>query len=196
MVFSMAFCRGFGASLPGCGPRTGSMSSSSACSCDPASRFWRRIRASSVRDDCTPGHEWLKFTRRIEPTDRLWTSLEDEQSVTPLIAQPGGNNLGLGRHFHFFSVVFWVLNGVIYVILLFATGEWRGSSHLVVYLPRRAAYLHRIHHLPPTARERISPLRSAAAAFLCGGRLSARPISHRDWRGAVAGHRGAIPLVS
>jgi methionine sulfoxide reductase catalytic subunit len=78
-----------------------------------------------VNDDCTPGHEWLKFTRRREPSDRLWTSLEDEKSVTPLIAQPGGNNLGLGRHFHFFSVVFWVLSGVIYVLLLFLTGEWR-----------------------------------------------------------------------
>lgn len=78
-----------------------------------------------LNDDCTPGHEWLKFTRRKEPTDRLWTSLEDEKSVTSLIAQPGGNNLGLGRHFHFFSVVFWVLSGVSYVILLFLTGEWR-----------------------------------------------------------------------
>ena len=75
-------------------------------------------------DNSTPGHEWIKFTRRKEPTDRMWTSLEDEQSVSPLLAQPGGNNLGMGRHFHFFSVVFWVLSGVIYVILLFATGEW------------------------------------------------------------------------
>src|SRR5690348_14230047 len=100
------------------------------------------------RDDCTPGHEWLKFTRRKEPTDRLWTSLEDEQSWSPVIAQPGGNNLGLGRHFHFFSVVFWLLNGVIYVILLFATGEWQ------------------------------------------------RLIPHPDRRGAVAGRRGALSLVS
>ncbi|HEX6540114.1 MAG TPA: molybdopterin-dependent oxidoreductase [Ktedonobacterales bacterium] len=76
-------------------------------------------------DDCTPGREWIKFTRRKEPTDRMWTSLEDEQSWSPLIAQPGGDNLGLGRHFHFFSILFWVLSGVIYVILLFATGEWQ-----------------------------------------------------------------------
>ena len=72
-----------------------------------------------------PGTEWLKFTRKRLPTDRVWISLEEEIEVPALIAQPGGNNLGLGRHWHFFSAFFWIFNGVVYVILLFATGEWR-----------------------------------------------------------------------
>ncbi len=71
-----------------------------------------------------PGTEWLKFTRKPIPKGRTWITLEQEEPVSPWLAQPGGNNLGLGRHWHFFSIMFWVLNGVIYVILLFATGEW------------------------------------------------------------------------
>jgi methionine sulfoxide reductase catalytic subunit len=75
-------------------------------------------------EHCKPGTEWLKFTRKPIPTDRVWTTLEQEQDVSPWLAQPGGNSLGIGRHWHFFSVLIWALNGVVYVALLFITGEW------------------------------------------------------------------------
>ena len=127
------------------------------------------------KDDCTPGHEWLKFTRRKEPTDRLWTSLEDEQSWSPVIAQPGGNNLGLGRHFHFFSVVFWLLNGVIYVILLFATGEWQRlipTSWSVFPDALHTFVEYATFHLPPASVFRpydpLQQLTYAAVVFLLG----------------------------
>ena len=77
------------------------------------------------KEGAVPGTEWLKFTRKQLPTDRVWISLEEEIEVPTLIAQPGGNNLGLGRHWHFFSALFWILNGAVYVVLLFATDEWR-----------------------------------------------------------------------
>src|SRR6478672_8689050 len=77
------------------------------------------------KEGSLPGTEWLKFSRRPVPTDRLWISLEEEVEVSPLIGQPGGNSLGLGRHWHFFSAFFWALNGLAYVSLLFVTGEWR-----------------------------------------------------------------------
>ncbi len=73
----------------------------------------------------TPGTEWIKFTKKPIPTDRPWTALEQERDVSPLLGQPGGNNLGLGRHWHFFGAIFWFLNGLVYVVLLFATGEWQ-----------------------------------------------------------------------
>ncbi len=76
------------------------------------------------REDCNPRKAWLKFTRKNVPTDKLYTSMDDEVSFSPLLAQPGKKNLGLGRHWHFFIIVFWLLNGIIYVVLLFATGEW------------------------------------------------------------------------
>jgi hypothetical protein len=53
-------------------------------------------------DDSRPGHEWLKLTRREIPTNRVWTSLEQELDVSPWLGHPGGNNLGLGRIWHFF----------------------------------------------------------------------------------------------
>ena len=73
---------------------------------------------------CTPGTEWLKFTKKVMPKDRLWTALDMEEAVPAWLGQPGGNNLGMGRHWHFSAALFWVLNGLVYVILLFATGEW------------------------------------------------------------------------
>src|SRR5437879_8815236 len=75
-------------------------------------------------DACNPQRAWLNLTKRKVPKDRLYTSMDDEIPVSPWLAQPGGDNLGLGRHWHFFSVIFWIINGLIYVGLLFATGEW------------------------------------------------------------------------
>lgn len=77
-------------------------------------------------DNSTPGKAWIKFTGKKIPVgkDVVYTSLDDEVSASPWLALPGGKNLGIGRHWHFFSVIFWVLNGVIYIVLLFTTGEW------------------------------------------------------------------------
>lgn len=78
------------------------------------------------RNDCAPGTEWLRFTRRKLPKEEgVYTSLMDEKSLSPIIALPGRENIGLGRHWHGLSVMLWVLNGVVYVALLFATGLWR-----------------------------------------------------------------------
>jgi thiosulfate reductase cytochrome b subunit len=75
-------------------------------------------------DDAKPGTEWIKFTKKKIPKDRLWISLEEEESYSSWIALPGHKNLGLGRHWHFFSVIFWVVNGAVYYILLFTSSEW------------------------------------------------------------------------
>jgi sulfoxide reductase catalytic subunit YedY len=75
-------------------------------------------------DDATPDSEWIKFTRKKMPKDKLWISLDEEESFPSWIALPGHKNLGLGRHWHFFSMIFWFANGVAYYILLFTSGEW------------------------------------------------------------------------
>ena len=74
-------------------------------------------------DHCIPGTEWLKLTRKVIEPKLPWISLEQEEHWSPLISQPG-NSLGLGRHWHFAAIGFWVLNGLVYVVLLFASGEW------------------------------------------------------------------------
>jgi hypothetical protein len=77
-------------------------------------------------DGCTPGTEWLKFTKRKVPTgkDVIYTAREDEVSVSPWIALPGRKNIGIGRHWHGVNSTLWLLTGVTYIVLLFATGEW------------------------------------------------------------------------
>src|ERR1019366_4397221 len=56
---------------------------------------------------CTPGSEWIKFTKNVVPKGKLWTSMDEAVNVSPWIALPGGrHNLGMGRHWHFFAVVF------------------------------------------------------------------------------------------
>jgi DMSO/TMAO reductase YedYZ molybdopterin-dependent catalytic subunit len=78
------------------------------------------------RKDCAPGTEWLRFTKRKLPKEEgVYTSLMDEKSLHPVLSLPGRENIGLGRHWHGLSVMLWVLNGVVYIVLLFATGLWR-----------------------------------------------------------------------
>jgi thiosulfate reductase cytochrome b subunit len=54
----------------------------------------------------------------------MWISLEEEESFSSWIALPGHKNLGMGRHWHFFSIIFWIINGAAYYILLFTSNEW------------------------------------------------------------------------
>lgn len=75
---------------------------------------------------CTPGTEWLRLTPVKVPQDRVWTAKDDSRYLSPWIGLPGKRHtIGMARHWHFLSVLFWVLNGVIYVALLFATPHWK-----------------------------------------------------------------------
>jgi DMSO/TMAO reductase YedYZ molybdopterin-dependent catalytic subunit/thiosulfate reductase cytochrome b subunit len=78
-------------------------------------------------DDCTPGREWLRFSKKTFSVDsrRPWSSLDEEASWSPVIALPGRKNLGLGRHWHFMSIQFWIVTGAVYIGLVCATGYWR-----------------------------------------------------------------------
>ncbi len=77
-------------------------------------------------EDCTPGREWLRLSKKMYGADsrKSWSSLDEEVAWSPVIAMPGRKNLGLGRHWHFLTVQFWILTGVVYLSLVFATGYW------------------------------------------------------------------------
>lgn len=79
-----------------------------------------------LNDHARPGSEWIKFTskKKMPTKDRLWSSLDEEESWPAWLALPGYKNLGLGRHWHFISMIFWLANGIAYYILLFTSGEW------------------------------------------------------------------------
>lgn len=75
---------------------------------------------------CTPGTEWFRLTPVKVPHDRVWTAKDDSRYLSPLAGLPGyRHTIGMARHWHFLSVLFWVANGIVYVFLLFGTGEWR-----------------------------------------------------------------------
>ena len=123
-------------------------------------------------DDSPPGREWLRLSKTMHGADsrRPWSSLDEEESWSPLVALPGKKNLGLGRHWHGVSNIFWLLNGIVYVVLLFTTGEWQrlipttwsifpGAWHALV------TYLH--FQVPPLADFRpYDPLQQLTYAFV------------------------------
>jgi thiosulfate reductase cytochrome b subunit len=80
-------------------------------------KLYRRI-------DSKPGTEWAKFTRKTMPRDKLFDTLDEEESYSPVISLPGRKNLGMGRHWHFLSVIAWILTGLAYYCLLFVTGQY------------------------------------------------------------------------
>lgn len=105
-------------------------------------------------DDAKLGSEWIKFTRKKIPEEKnkLWTSLDEEESWSSWIALPGHKNLGLGRHWHFFSMIFWFANGVAYYILLFTSGDWTRlvpTSWNVLPEAIKAAMTYATFHFPP-----------------------------------------------
>ncbi len=76
-------------------------------------------------DDALPGSEWFRLTKKRIPKNQLWTSEDEIEPMPRWTALPGDNNLGLGRHWHFWAVNGWLLAGLMYVILLFTTPQWR-----------------------------------------------------------------------
>jgi len=102
---------------------------------------------------CTPGTEWLRLTPVEVPTDRVWTAKQDSRHLSPWIGLPGyRHTIGMARHWHFLSVLFWVGNGLVFVVLLFATDQWRRLvPHSWSIVPEAwAVFVHYATlHLPP-----------------------------------------------
>jgi sulfoxide reductase catalytic subunit YedY len=126
-------------------------------------------------DGSNPKKAWLKLTRQKVPENKLYTSMDDEIPITPLLAQPGEDNLGLGRHWHFFSVIFWILNGIVYVALLFGTGEWTRlipTSWTIFPRAWQTFLTYITFHIPPISDFRpydpLQQLTYAAVVFLLG----------------------------
>jgi DMSO/TMAO reductase YedYZ molybdopterin-dependent catalytic subunit/thiosulfate reductase cytochrome b subunit len=75
---------------------------------------------------CTPNSEWIRFTPLTVPTDREWTAKDDARYISPWWALPGyRHTVGMARAWHFLSVYGFLLNGFIFVALLFFTDQWK-----------------------------------------------------------------------
>ncbi len=77
-------------------------------------------------DDCTPGSEWIRFTPLKVPTNRLWTAKDDARYISPLVGTPGyRHTIGVARSWHFIVVHGFIITGLLYAVMLFATERWR-----------------------------------------------------------------------
>lgn len=75
---------------------------------------------------CSPHSEWLRFTPVKIPEGKVWTAKEDARYLNPVAGLPGyRHTVGLARCWHFINVPFFLLNGVIFTLLLFCTDQWK-----------------------------------------------------------------------
>ncbi|TAM72248.1 molybdopterin-dependent oxidoreductase [Mycobacterium sp.] len=74
----------------------------------------------------TPGKdEWLRVAKPV-PDDPLWTAKDDSVGLPGQLGLPGiRHSIGLARWWHLGIDVLWLLNGAVFYVLLFATGQWR-----------------------------------------------------------------------
>ena len=104
-------------------------------------------------DHCTPGSDWIRFTPLEVPRDRAWTSKDDSRFLTPWLGLPGNRHtVGIARHWHFLAAFFWLANGVIYVMLLVASGHWRRliPTDVAAFSEAAKVFVHYATlHLPP-----------------------------------------------
>lgn len=78
-----------------------------------------------LNGDCTPGSEWFRLRGPV-PTDRVWTAKDDSVALPGWLGIPGiRHSIGLARWWHFSMDTLWLLNGVVFYILLFSTDQWQ-----------------------------------------------------------------------
>ena len=74
---------------------------------------------------CTPGRDWFRIQNEVPP-DPLWTAKQDSISLPGQVGLPGlRHSIGLARWWHLGIDALWLLNGQIFLVLLFATGRWQ-----------------------------------------------------------------------
>ena len=162
-------------------------------------------------DDCPPGREWARFSTKMFGADsrRMWSGENEEESWSSVVALPGKKNLGLGRHWHFATVPFWVLTGAVYVLLMVTSGWWRymvptGWDLFPDSIKAVGTYLH--FQLPePIPGEPYEPAQKLAyfvVVFLLapfqiatGAAMSPAVLSRYPWYGKLfGGKQGARSL--
>ncbi|MEN0055103.1 MAG: molybdopterin-dependent oxidoreductase [Mucilaginibacter sp.] len=77
-------------------------------------------------NNCTPDTEWIRFTPLNVKRDKVLTAKDDARYLSPVIGLPGyRHTVGLARSWHFINVPFFLLNGVLFIIMLFSTNQWK-----------------------------------------------------------------------
>ena len=80
-----------------------------------------------------PDTEWLRLRGPVPPdrrdsadADNVWTAKEDSVALPKQLGIPGfRHSIGLARWWHFSFDLLWLVNGLIFVVLLFGTDQWK-----------------------------------------------------------------------
>lgn len=84
-----------------------------------------------LRINSSPDKEWLRFRGPV-PKNRTWTAKDDAITLSPLFGMPGGRHtIGPARHWHFIFDILFVVNGIVFLVLTFAT------PHFLKLVPTR-----------------------------------------------------------
>lgn len=75
--------------------------------------------------DCTPGADWFRFQVPV-PKGVVWTAKDDSVTLPTWLGIPGlRHTIGPARWWHFSVNLLWLINGIVFYVLLFATDQWR-----------------------------------------------------------------------
>ena len=156
-------------------------------------------------NDCTPGSEWIRFTPLKVPTDRIWTAKDDARYISPLAGTPGyRHTVGVARAWHFINVHGFIITGIIFVTMLFASDQWRRivPTSWLVFLQAWNTWVHySTFHLPPepngfygyNALQQIAYFAVVFVfgplAILTGIAMSPAVVNHFPWYARIFGGR-------
>jgi len=154
---------------------------------------------------CTPGTEWIRFTPLKVPKDSVWRASDDDRYISPLLALPGyRHSVGIARSWHFIDVYGFILTGLIFIPLLFISGQW---ARLVptswTILPQAwATFVHYANfHFPPepdgfyayNALQQIAyffvVFIFAPISIIAGAAMSPAMVNHFPWFPRMFGGR-------
>jgi thiosulfate reductase cytochrome b subunit len=72
----------------------------------------------------TPGKDWFRMQKPV-PADPLYTAKADSLTLPNGVGLPGRrHSIGLARWWHLGIDTLWLLNGIVFYILIFTTGQW------------------------------------------------------------------------
>jgi DMSO/TMAO reductase YedYZ molybdopterin-dependent catalytic subunit/thiosulfate reductase cytochrome b subunit len=72
----------------------------------------------------TPGKDWFRMQKPV-PSNPLYTAKEDSLTLPNGVGLPGRrHSIGLARWWHLGVDTLWLLNGIVFYILLVTTGQW------------------------------------------------------------------------
>jgi thiosulfate reductase cytochrome b subunit/uncharacterized protein YggT (Ycf19 family) len=164
-----------------------------------------------------PGSDWVRFTsKKIDAAtactvDGYWSARDDARYVSPWVALPGfRHTVGLGRHWHFLSALFWVVNALVFFVLLFGSGQWRRlvPTTLSIFSDAWAIQVHyATFHMPvePDGFYRYNALQQLAyfgvvfvlapLQMLTGLAMSPAIDNHFKWYSRLFGNRQAARSI-